>query len=148
MIVLPCLSYRQPHVWAMLAAGKCVENRSRRYKYRGPMLMHASAGCTRDEYEEAMFRWLDLDLLAPGVQVPRYDQLHRGGIVGACFFTGDHIPPTDRKTPWHMRKQWGHCITTAIELPFRPYKGQQTFGFKVEVTPTEARILRQAKLIK
>jgi hypothetical protein len=37
------LSVRQPWAWAIIHAGKDVENRPRRSHYRGPLLIHASA---------------------------------------------------------------------------------------------------------
>lgn len=36
------LSIRQPWVWAILNAGKRVENRTQRWDYRGEVLLHAS----------------------------------------------------------------------------------------------------------
>jgi hypothetical protein len=49
----PCiaLSIRQPWAWLILHAGKDIENRDWPTKYRGPFLIHASKGMTRDEYE-------------------------------------------------------------------------------------------------
>ena len=36
------LSIRQPWVWAIINAGKRIENRPRRFHYRGPICLHAS----------------------------------------------------------------------------------------------------------
>ena len=36
------LSIRQPWIWAILNAGKAIENRPRRFNYRGPICLHAS----------------------------------------------------------------------------------------------------------
>lgn len=35
------ITVRQPHAWAILHAGKDVENRTRSTRYRGPLLVHA-----------------------------------------------------------------------------------------------------------
>ncbi len=50
------LSVRQPWAWAIIHAGKDIENRSWRHpnpglKFRGPVCIHAASGMTRDEYE-------------------------------------------------------------------------------------------------
>lgn len=44
---LRALSVRQPWAWAIIHAGKTVENRSRRTLYRGPLLIHASLAFDR-----------------------------------------------------------------------------------------------------
>lgn len=49
-----CLSIRQPWAWAILHAGKDIENRDWATRFRGPFLVHAGKGCTRDEYEDAV----------------------------------------------------------------------------------------------
>lgn len=41
------LTVRQPWAWAMLFAGKDIENRSWCPKYRGPLLIHAGAALDR-----------------------------------------------------------------------------------------------------
>lgn len=60
-MILPAkaLSVRQPWAWAILHAGKDVENRSAaalrhmRIEPLSGIALHASKGMTRDEYEEA-----------------------------------------------------------------------------------------------
>jgi hypothetical protein len=87
MIHLPqlALSVRQPWTWAIIHAGKPVENRDWQpgnpgLKFRGPICLHASSGMTRAEYEEARrFMW------TIGVRdVPARQKLERGGIVGTA----------------------------------------------------------------
>ena len=48
------LSVRGPWAWAILYAGKNIENRSRRTKYRGPLVIHSSR--TRDLVAEDWLR--------------------------------------------------------------------------------------------
>ena len=50
---MKALSIRQPWAWLIVHGSKRVENRSRRTHYRGPVLIHASAGMTIREYHEA-----------------------------------------------------------------------------------------------
>jgi hypothetical protein len=45
---LRALTVKQPWAWAILFAGKDVENRSWSTKYRGPLLIHAGSSRDRD----------------------------------------------------------------------------------------------------
>jgi len=87
------LSIRQPWAWAILHAGKRVENRDWKHPptYRGPLLIHAAKGCTMDEYENAIYGMenhalIRIDETSKGAAfvplVPRLADLRRGGIVG------------------------------------------------------------------
>ncbi len=79
------LSVRQPWAWAIVSAGKHLENRSwgswnhHLKRQRGPICIHASSGMTRDEYEDAC------DFMAKnGVTCPPPGDLIRGGIIGTA----------------------------------------------------------------
>jgi len=50
---LPVLSIRQPWAWAIVHAGKDIENRNWPTRFRGRFLIHAAKGCTREEYLDA-----------------------------------------------------------------------------------------------
>lgn len=103
------ISVRQPWAYALLHLGKAVENRTSTNprtkepcmppmcRYRGPVLLHASSGCTGPEYQEAYGWMVDNDLVEYGNEraevvaerakdgrlvVPRLADLPRGGIVG------------------------------------------------------------------
>jgi hypothetical protein len=81
------LSIRQPWAWAILHAGKDVENRGARAvtlgaMTTGPVAVHASKGMTRDEYEGAARFMASL-----GAVCPPPDDLVRGAIVGAVHVT-------------------------------------------------------------
>lgn len=87
--VLPklAISVRQPWAWAIVYAGKPVENRSWRsrnpgLKFRGDCCVHASKGMTRTEYEEAAGFMATI-----GVACPEPTDLQRGGIVGVTTIT-------------------------------------------------------------
>lgn len=85
MIGLPrlALSVRQPWPWAILYAGKDIENRSWQavnhgLNQRGRIALHASKGMTKDEYEDAA------EFMAKiGVVVPPPHELPRGCIIGS-----------------------------------------------------------------
>jgi hypothetical protein len=74
---MKALSIHQPWAWAILHAGKTVENRTWSTKYRGPLLIHASK--TRTSYDrEAQVDWLKVY----GVVIPRWEELVVEAIVG------------------------------------------------------------------
>ena len=73
------LSVRQPWAWAIIHAGKDVENRDWRkpnpgMRFRGRVAIHASSGMTRDEYHAIM------PPSAP--PIPSAHLLVRGAIIG------------------------------------------------------------------
>ena len=45
------LSIRQPWAWAILHAGKDIENRSWSTSFRGPVCIHAAKGMTAAEFD-------------------------------------------------------------------------------------------------
>lgn len=92
---LPALSIRQPWAWFILRGGKDVENRDwapayRRYQMKalqptfGRFLIHAAKGCTKREYIEAV----EFALIAIGPafipELPKLEDMLRGGIVGVA----------------------------------------------------------------
>lgn len=80
---IDALSVRQPWAWAIIHAGKDIENRSWQavnhgLAKRGRVAIHASKGLTREEYAEA-FEFMH----AIGVTCPPPATLERGGIIGS-----------------------------------------------------------------
>jgi hypothetical protein len=71
------LSIHQPWAWAILHAGKNVENRTWRINHRGPLLIHASK--SRRSYDR-----LDANAWERrfGVILPPWEELVKGAIVG------------------------------------------------------------------
>ncbi len=87
-----CLSVRQPWAFAIAHLGKDRENRSWQYttKYRGPLLIQASCGCTRNEYNNAIAFMYSRGILRTGEEsaanfakpmAPKFETLQMGGIV-------------------------------------------------------------------
>ena len=79
------LSVRQPWAWAIIHAGKSIENRSAGMirhlnPVLGPRAIHAAKGMTREEYEHAR------DFI--GVECPAPAKLLRGGIIGSVDVVG------------------------------------------------------------
>lgn len=129
---MKAISVRQPWAWLIVrpdlgtrevraaAAGqlKDVENRSRRTKVRGRVLIHASLGMTRKEYDFAQ------DYAAAcGVVIPAFEDLARGGIVGSVEIV-DCLDWSPSK--WYMGEK-AYVLRDAIPLPFVPMRGQLGF---------------------
>jgi hypothetical protein len=86
---LKALSVRQPWAWAIIHAGKDVENRSVgavRHMVLHPghrLAIHAARGMMREEFEDAadFMRWI-------GVTCPPAAELTRGAIIGSVGIVG------------------------------------------------------------
>lgn len=119
------LSIRQPWAWAILHAGKDVENRSWKsssidYGECGRFAIHAGKGLTREEYDAAA------DSLASlGVRCPPAAELLRGGIVGSVEII-DYV----REFPsrWFAGPT-GLLLRNARPCEFIPSKGQLGFFY-------------------
>lgn len=119
---MKALSIRQPWAWAILHAGKRIENRGWRCHYRGPILIHAAKGCTRDEYEDCLDFIHAVSRQRPfpsGLTLPALADLDRGGIVGRAEIVGC---VEDSDDPWFMGR-FGIVLANVEPLPFRPLKG-------------------------
>jgi hypothetical protein len=76
------LTVRNPHAWAIIYAGKTVENRDWDTSYRGTLLIHASASredCPDDSYDypDGLCKFPD------GTLVPYVAEMVFGAIIGA-----------------------------------------------------------------
>lgn len=120
------LSIRQPWAWLIVNGHKDIENRTWVTGFRGRFLVHASKGMTRDEY-------LDGLLMASenGIELPLFDDLPRGGIVGAVDLVGLADRETRPTSPWFVGPV-GFQLAGAVSLPFVPCKGALGF-FKPEL---------------
>lgn len=124
MSQLYCLSVRQPWAWLIIHAGKDIENRSWRTRFRGRVLIHASQGMTRREYEAAM-NWIVLNSRLPlDFHEPKIGELQRGGIIGEVEIV-DCV--TESPSPWFMEGGYGFVLRNAKALPFDPCKGALGF---------------------
>lgn len=118
---LLALSVRQPWAHAIVHLGKDIENRTRRFGHRGPTLIHASAGVTPQEYEDARAFMVRQGL--PSHQLPTFSALRRGGIVGLVDIV-DSVSGADVRSgsPWWMGP-YGLVLANARPLPFIECKG-------------------------
>lgn len=127
---MKALSIRQPWAWLILSAGKDIENRSWPTQVRGRILIHASQGMTRSEWENAVYDvrmvcGVPVETLVNGCE---FDQLQRGGIIGSVEIV-DCVK--GKHSCWHAEGQWGFVLRDPQPLPFRPYKGRLGF-FEVQ----------------
>jgi hypothetical protein len=82
------LAVIQPWAWAIIYAGKDIENRSHKavsfmVPLTGRRAIHASKGMTRDEYAEGK-EFLE----SLGIACPAPHELQRGGIIGSVEVRG------------------------------------------------------------
>lgn len=116
---MKALSIRQPWAWLIVHGGKDIENRSWHTKYRGRFLVHASGGMTRDEYADGYRFALECGV----TDLPRYEELQRGGIIGSV----ELVDSVDTSTsPWYMGQK-AFVLRDPKYLPFIPYRGQLQF---------------------
>lgn len=124
------ISIRQPWAWAIVHAGKDIENRDWPTKFRGPVCIHAAKGMTKDEFYSANRSiqkevgavdqaWLDKWL---GVTPAPY-LLKRGGIIGTAEIV-DCVEASD--SPWFFGR-YGFVLRNVRSLPFIPVKGALGF---------------------
>lgn len=113
------LSVRQPWAWAIIHAGKDIENRSWQainhgLTRRGRVAIHASKGMTREEYLDAAEFMAQLRISCP----PAIDLL-RGGIIGSVEVV-DVV--TGSESPWFFGPR-GLVLSDAQPCAFIPAAG-------------------------
>lgn len=120
------LSIRQPWAWAIISAGKDIENRDWPTKQRGPICIHAAKGMTKREFDffvdlsRAMHRngnWKS------DVWVPFPDNLMRGGIIGVAEIV-DCVEASE--SPW-FQGRYGFVLRNVRPVGFIPVKGALGF---------------------
>lgn len=123
---MKAISIRQPWAWLIVNGYKDIENRSWRTKYRGQVLIHASQGVKKSEYERAKEL---TDLL--GITLPT--SFETGGIVGVATIT-DCVEQSE--SPWFFGEK-GFVLTDARPIEFIQMKGKLSF-FETGIEPEEA----------
>lgn len=111
---LKVIVIRQPWAWLIVNGFKDIENRSWRTRYRGTLLIQASAGLpTKRKLEE--FRLL---ARKRGIDLP--EELEAGGIVGMAHLD-DCV--TSSRSKW-FEGPIGWKLSKPKRLPFTPLKGR------------------------
>lgn len=117
---MKALSIHQPWAWAILHAGKVVENRTWATTHRGPLLVHAAKSRASYDREKA-FDWREIY----GTPIPSWEELITGAVVGvvdvvACLRAAEAPPTPWAEGPW--------CWVLANPRPLAdpvPFRGAQ-----------------------
>lgn len=118
------LSVRQPWAWLIVNGHKDIENRVWSTRYTGPLLIHASKGMTRAEYDDvADMLANELPFMSMGIKLPDPNFIERGGIVGIAHCNGSVDVCA---SPWFFGP-YGFVLSQARPLPFIPFKGMLGF---------------------
>jgi hypothetical protein len=120
---MKALSIRQPWAWLILHAGKDIENRNWQprnpaLRFRGTCLVHA--GIALQPIGDELRAWVKR---TAGVDLPRSDELPRGGIVGQVDVI-DVVRASS--SPW-FEGQCGLVLANPKPLSFTPCQGKLGF---------------------
>lgn len=125
MTTMPCISIRQPWAWAILYAGKDVENRSWPTKHRGSILIHVGKWFRLDDVrkEFALFMARRGQFGTPGSDAKMFTEMRAqtGGIVGMATVV-DCV--RGHASPWAIPGQWHWVLADARPLPFHTCPGR------------------------
>lgn len=127
------LTIRQPWAWAILFAGKDIENRDWPIHFRGPIAVHAAKGMTQEEYREGV-RFITqafmknalrqplidyradsrrMTIASGDLVIPDFDSMIRGAFVGMVHIV-DCVTQSD--SPWF---QGDYGFVLADPQPFK-----------------------------
>lgn len=114
------ISVRQPWAWLLANGHKEVENRTWETTFRGRFLIHAGKTMTKRDYAEVVEFLVDI---SSPVQLPAFDDLVRGGVVGIAEL---HGCVSACANPYFFGP-YGFLVRNARPLPFVSFKGQLGF---------------------
>ena len=128
------ISIRQPWAWAIVHAGKDIENRSTRNWTPGPVAIHAAKGMTKLGYNNAQHMMSTI-----GVKCPPPADLLRGGIIGTANIS--HVI-SESDSPWFLGP-FGLKLTDAKSVDFIASKGSLgLFSWEASADPEPAEALK------
>lgn len=116
--MLPCISILQPYAWLIVTGHKDIENRGWATSFRGRILIHAGKTYSRKTHAEYIADFEDDDI---GIQLPPFEQMQLGGIVGSVTIT-DCVQ--EHPSRWKILGSWGLVLAQQRVRPFVPYRGQ------------------------
>lgn len=134
---MKALSIRQPWAWAILYAGKDVENCDWPTRFRGTVAIHAAKGLTRDEHLLASMEIEELSGLRP----PDFPMLKARGFIVGLVDVVDCV----RKHPSHwFQGEYGFVLKNPRPL-VTPIYCKGALGFWNLPEEVEAQIREQLK---
>lgn len=107
---MKAITIRQPWAWAIMNAGKDIENRSWKTNFRGRVAIHASASMTREEYEEGC---KSIRGRIQKIKIPAYEDMVRGAILG----TVEIIDCVDDSDSTWFGGEYGFVLSRPKKLP-------------------------------
>lgn len=136
------VSLWQPYAWLMAHGHKPIENRKKRFTFRGPIWIQATELASMDVWNKV--RELCDEFLGKDFRLPGFDELALGAIIGRVTITGSipprstpllrslSLPPAGKAVPWHFANCYGLICEDAVPLA-TPVKcrGRQSFPFRV-----------------
>lgn len=106
---MKAISVKQPWAWAIMHAGKTIENRTQVWNYRGPLAIAASLPWAKEGGDDSLVREA-LAMQHPGlIDAKHADNLHvfpRGAVLGVVDLVDLHIGDGACCAPW------GHHLAT------------------------------------
>ena len=118
---MKAISLTSPWAWAILHAGKRIENRCWSSSHRGRVGLHAAKGMTQEDYESAEFFMRSIPGCPP---LPDFHDLPRGAMVGSIEIV-DCVKASD--SPW-FQGPYGFVLRNPICLRAPvPCKGALNF---------------------
>ncbi len=116
---MKALSIRQPWAWAILNAGKDIENRNWKTRFRGRVLIHAGKTFDDDGHMDLCIKQMRGEFSVPSDEI----EFKTGGIVGSVDIV-DCVSQSDSE--WFVGK-YGFVLRNPRPLPFYSCKGQLNF---------------------
>lgn len=100
---MKAISVRQPWAWAIMHAGKRIENRTQAWKYRGPLAITASLAWAREGFLDPVVREA-LAVQHPGLIDTKHagavSVFPRGAVLGVADLVDLHIAADQCCAPW------------------------------------------------
>ena len=121
---MKALSIQQPWAWAILYAGKDIENRTWATKHRGPILIH-----TGKKFDDYGYNWLMSNKKILKCLLPAKSEFPRGGIIGITEIV-DQVESSE--SPWFFGP-WGWLLGYSEPVEFVSCPGKlRIFDVKAE----------------
>jgi len=120
---MKALSLKQPWGWAVVEAGKWIENRKWNTNFRGKFLIHVSKNFDYEGYQ-----WLLDRKDKIGMEIPPIDSFVRGGIIGQAEII-DCVKKHDNM--WFFGP-YGFVLKDIKPLEYKRCKGMLNF-FNIDI---------------